>query len=72
MPRAGTNQVTSFGMAVEPGCEAGHRERALGVHVLPDLRLVFSLSQFKPRKPAPGELRKGPVSCSLPSGPSVE
>ena len=71
MPRAGTNHVTSVASGWLLRCAANPvtAKVPFGVQLLPERRLVATLSQFSPRKPAPGELRNGPVSCALAFGP---
>ena len=71
MPRARTNQVTSdareslFRWSWNPETT----NVPLGVHLLPERWLVAGSSQLSPFNPAPGELRKGPVSCAAACGP---
>ena len=71
MPRARTNQLTSdareslFRWSWNPETT----KVPLGVHLLPERRLVAGSSQLSPFKPAPGELRNGPVSRVAACGP---
>jgi hypothetical protein len=71
MPRAGTNHVTSVasGWLLRRDAKPVTVNVPFGVQVLPERLLVASSSQFNPRKPAPGELRNGPVVCALAFGP---